>query len=177
MRQFFGIGALVGLVVALAMALMGIAGLNIPEEGLAWLPWLAMIEFIVALVVLLVVFRRGVHFVVPREVSAGALFVVMVLVLAVVTPGRLADGRPKQVDVQYFVVDQQGKVLRELPEHEYLAARRSENRVECAAMALFLYLATLALLLPAATWSPARARRWGDWAGAAHHVRGADAAP
>lgn len=177
MRQFFGIGALCGLVVALAMALAGIAGFDIPERGLAWLPWLAMIELIAALVVLLMVFRRGARFVVPREVSAGALFVVAVLVLAVAAPGRIADGRPKQVDARFVVADQNGKVVRELSEDQYLAARRSESRVECAAMALFLYLATLALLLPAATWSPARRKRWGDWAGAAHHIRGADAAP
>ena len=177
MRQFFGIGALVGLVVALAMALAGIAGLDIPERGLAWLPWVAMIELIAALVVLLLVFRRGTRFVVPREVSAGALFVVIVLVLAVAAPGRLTDGRPRQVGARYVVVDQLGKVVRELPEDQYLAARRSEQRVECAAMALFLYLATLALLLPAATWSPTRRKRWGDFEGASWNIRSADAAP
>jgi len=177
MRKLLGIPALVGLVVAAAMALAGIAGFDIPARSLAWLPVLTKVELLVALAALLLAFRRGLRFRVPREVTAGALALVLVLVVAVLVPGRVADGRPGLDGASYVVRDQQGAIVRGLSEEQYWAARRAQDRVECAVMAIFLYVATLAFLVPAGVWSVERPRRRFDFIGAAVDIRGTEPAP
>ncbi len=177
MRRLFGVPALAGLVVALAMTFAGLVGFDIPSHALVWLAALTKVELLVALVVVLVVFRRGVHFRVPREVIAGALAVSLVMVLAVAMPGRLPDGRPSFDGASYVVRDEHGAVVRGLSADQYWSARRAQDRVECAAMAIFLYLATLTFFVSPATWSPARARRPFDWVGATDNIRGAERQP
>ena len=177
MRRLLGIPALIGLVVATAMALAGIVGIDIPASSLTWLPALAKIELLAVLAAMLLAFRRGLRFRVPREVTAGALALVLVLVVGVLVPGRVSDGRPGLDGASYVVRDQQGAIVRGLSEDQYWSARRAQDRVECAVMAIFLYVATLAFLVPGGTWSVARPRRPFDFFGAAVDIRGTEPSP
>jgi hypothetical protein len=174
MRRSFGIVALIGLVAALGSALAGSVGVEITDRWLTWTSVFAMVAFAGALLSSVAGFRAGARFMVPREVTAGALGIALVIVLAVAMPGHVPEGRPFQVGVRYTVEDGHGNVLHELSAEQFRAARSAENRVGCAVMGVFLYFAVLRLLVPSRVWSLARERRWGDLVGVTTHIRGTD---
>ena len=165
MKRVFGIGALIGLLVAEAMAVAGIAGIDIGDRCVRWLVVFSMGEFTIAMITLVLVSRPGRSFFVPREVSAGWIAIVLVIALAALAPGHLAEGRPVQVGARYVAEGPHREVLRALSAEEFRRASNAESAVGCAMMAVFLYIATLRLLVPARAWSARRERRWGDLMG------------
>jgi hypothetical protein len=161
MRRLLGILALCGFATALAEVLAQWTGRvrDLPSQMPLIFLELALFG---AMVVRGALAGRGVPFVVPREVLAGALAVAVFAGVSFAWPDVPAGGRAAARDGGFAVV-LKGKVVRTIPESVYVAATRADRRCTAAMAMFFFYGPMVVFLAPAGFFSPQRRpRRFGD---------------